>query len=239
MVEFVGTFYKWAAGLDKATAYSLGKVGLSFDVEHMAPSATKEALQKAQALKSTTKFASGNILVQHTIEGKPNPDGTDYVMRYADSGLIMLYRNYMHSSQFSDDSNILSRAQYMLKDQCIHCLDDAYATANYQAKLTIMVEASCHPADYCGKISFCAHDDKGADYAWNTLQTMESELISGGTVSQAQFGRLFNPSTTYAIHDWGWFRCYDPISETLSYPQCATYHQMAAQCRATLGPVNP
>jgi len=204
MLRFIETFYEWASSLSAEVADSLVAIGLSIDVEHMHGSGTKEGLQKAQALKSSTKFAPGKLLVQHTIEGKPNPDGTDYVMKYADSALIMLYRNYMHSSIFNADSNILSRASYFLREQCVHCLDDSYSAANYKAKLTIMVEASCSPADYCAKISFCAHDSpsEGAKYLWDTLQELEAGMFSSGLISSSQFERLFNPLTTFAVHDW-------------------------------------
>ena len=240
MVQFVDTFYAWASSLSEATAESLGTVGLSFDVEHMPPASTETALQRAQSLKSTTKFAKGKLLVQHTIEGNPNPDGTDYVMKYADAALIMLYRNYMKSSSFNTDSNILSRTNYFMVDQCVHCLDDAYAAANYKAKITIMVEAACSPADYCGKISFCAHDapGEGATYLWDTLQEMEQGIFSSGLMTTAQFDRLFNPLTTYGVHDWSWFRCYAPLSDSVSYAQCKTYHQAAQTCRDTLGPIS-
>ena len=240
METFVDTFFTWAASLSADTADSLGTIGLSFDVEHMPATSTLKSLQKAQNLKSTTKFAKGKLLIQHTIEGNPNPDGTDYVMRYADSALIMLYRNYMSSPLFKPDSNILSRASYFLKDQCVHCLDDAYAGSNFKAKITIMVESSCFPSDYCGKISFCAHDGdgEGAEYLWNTVQEMEAGMFSSGLVSEAQFERLFNPLTTYAVHDWSWFRCYEPISDSITYSACKNYHAAAATCRETLGPLS-
>lgn len=239
MLTFIDTFYAWASAIPADVASSLGTIGLSFDVEHMPASATKQGLQKAQALKASTNFASGKLLVQHTIEGRPNPDGTDYVMKYADSALIMLYRNYMTSSTFSSDSNILSRAAYFLRDQCVHCLEDSYATANYQAKVTIMVEASCAPADYCAKISFCAHDSpsEGAKYLWDTLQELEAGMLSSGLVSSKQFERLFNPYTTFSVHDWGWFRCYAPLTASSGTGQCRAYASSAERCRKTLGPV--
>ena len=240
MSQFVDTFFDWANSISADTAKSLGTIGLSFDVEHMSGDGTKEVLLKVQSMKSSTNFESGKLLVQHTIEGNYNPDGTDYVMRYADSALIMLYRNYMTSSTFKPDSNILSRAKYFLQEQCVHCLDDAYATANYKAKVTVMIEASCAPADYCAKISFCAHDGsgEGATYAWNTLQEMQAGMFSSGLVTSAQFARLFNPLTTYAVHDWTWFRCYAPLSDSVTYSQCSKYHAAAATCRDTTGPIS-
>ena len=238
MSVFVDTFFNWAGALSVDTVETLGSIGLSFDVEHMDPASTKIALKKAQSLKESTNFQPGTLLVQHTIEGRVNSEGTDYVMKYADSALMMLYRNYMESSTFNSDSNILSRAAFMLKDQCVHCLDDDYAIANYNAKLTIMIEASCNETDYCGKISFCAHDTKGADYAWSVLQELETGMFSSGLVTPDQFDRLFNPLTTYAVHDWYWFRCYEPLSDSVSYSSCANYHSAAQTCRETISTVS-
>ena len=235
MSIFVDTFFDWASSLSENTVKTMGSIGLSFDVEHMTPDSTKVALKKAQSLKASTKFATGTLLIQHTIEGRVNTVGTDYVMKYADSALMMLYRNYMHSSIFNEDSNILSRAAWMLTQQCIKCLDDEYAEANYKAKLTIMIESSCSPSDYCAKISFCAHDQAGAQYAWDVLQEMEVGMFSSGLVTSAQFDRLFNPLTTYAVHDWYWFRCYAPLSDSVTYPECESYASAAATCRETMG----
>jgi hypothetical protein len=238
MVEFIDTFFAWARTIPAATAETLGKVGLSFDVEHMPASSTATALQRAQSLKSTTAFAPGQLLIQHSIEGRPNQEGTDYVMKYADAAFIMLYRNYMNSSTFNIDSNILSRAQYFLQQQCVNCLNDTYANANYKAKITIMVETSCAPADYCAKISFCAFDGNGADYVWSTLEELEKSMFSSGLVTPDQFSRLFDPTTTYAVHDWSWFRCYSPLSNSVSYPECSRLQQAAQTCRETVGPLS-
>ena len=239
METFVDTFFTWAASLSSETVNTLGSIGMSFDVEHMPAASTKSALQKAQSLKASTNFPAGKLLVQHTIEGNPNPDGADYVMKYADSALIMLYRNYMTSPIFNADSNILSRANYFLKDQCVHCLDDAYAAANYQAKITFMVEATCsRTTDYCAKISFCAHDQpgEGAVYLWNTLQALEAAMFDSGLLTPAEFERLFNPLTTFSVHDWGWFRCFAPLPESTSYAQCNNFFAEAEVCRNTIGP---
>ena len=89
MERFIDTFYRWASALTADVASTLGPIGLSFDVEHIDGALTKSALIKAQSLKATTNFAPGKLLIQHTIEGHPNPEGTDAVMRYADSSLIM------------------------------------------------------------------------------------------------------------------------------------------------------
>jgi hypothetical protein len=238
MDAFIDTFFRWAASIPTEIASTLGTIGLSFDVEHIDPSVTSVELQKAQRLKASTNFAPGKLLIQHTIEGKLNPDQADFVMRYADSALIMLYRNYMQSPLFAQDSNILSRAAYFLQQQCVRCLDDSYAISNYQAKITMMVEASCAPTDYCAKISFCAHDSpgEGAVYLWNTLEELQTGMISSGLLTPAQFSRLFNPATTFSVHDWSWFRCFAPL--TASAGRCSGFQAAAESCRNTLGPVS-
>jgi len=249
MLQFIDTFFAWAQAIPAESIGSLGKIGLSFDVEHMRPASTKSALQKVQSLKSTTRFAPGYLLVQHTIEGNTNTEGTDYVMKFADSALMMLYRNYETSPIFHGDSNILSRAKWMLQTQCPNCLNDSYAKANYKAKITIMVEGSCAQFDYCAKLSFCVYDGSsdpnfydpkgrtGAAQTWGVLQDLELGMFSSGLINKEQFGRLFNQFTTFAVHDWTWFRCYEPFPKYTHYSQCSTYHQAAQQCRAQLGPL--
>ena len=249
MITFIDTFFAWAQNVPDDVIPRLGRIGLSFDVEHMPPGVTKEALQKAQSLKSTTSFPEGYLLVQHTIEGKENTQGNDYVMKYADSALMMLYRNYETSPIFNPDSNILSRAKWMLQSQCVKCLDDTYAESNYKAKITIMVEGSCAQFDYCAKLSFCVYDGSGdpnfsdpsgrigAAQTWAVLEELESAMFSTGLINGDQFKRLFNPLTTFAVHDWSWFRCYEPFPQYATYQQCSTYHTAAAQCRAQLGPL--
>jgi hypothetical protein len=239
MEAFIDTFFSWAASISEDQISGLGKIGITFDVEHMAPEATRSALMLAQSLKDTTSFPFGKLLIQHTIEGRPNPEGTDYVMRYADSALVMLYRNYMQSPIFSEDSNLLRRAEYFLRMQCENCLNDEYATEHYNAKLTVMVEASCGPMDYCAKVSFCAHggQTEGAHYLWEALQQLQSEMLEAGLVTDSQFSRLFNPWTTYSVHDWGWFRCYPPFTGSLEFEQCQRFAMSSEQCRSTRGEI--
>ena len=249
MMIFIDTFFNWARGIPVDTIPALGRIGLSFDVEHMSPVVTKEALEKVQSLKSTTKFPGGSLLVQHTIEGNLNVQGTDYVMKLADSALMMLYRNYETSPIFNPDSNILSRARWMLQTQCAKCLNDSYATSNYKAKITIMVEGSCAKFDYCAKLSFCVYDGsgdpnfsdpsgrKGAAQTWAILEQLEAAMFSSKLINTDQFNRLFNQLTTFAVHDWSWFRCYEPFPQYVTYPECGSYHAAAAQCRAQLGPL--
>jgi hypothetical protein len=234
MLQFTNTFFTWAASIPADVAVGMGTIGLSYDVEHIDPEATKSALLLAQDLRSRTNFAPGKILTQHTIEGAPNVQGTDYVMLYADSALAMVYRNYMHdpTGKYQDDSNILNRLLWMLSSQCQNCLNEQYVRSNYKAKITVMIEAACRMGASCGKVSMCAFDGpaEGAIYAYDILEQMEQSL-SPGHISPSLKDALFNPSTPYTVHNWEWYRCYAPFSSTSQYSSCADYHQLAADCR--------
>jgi len=236
MRVFVDTFYRWAQGIDAATIPSLGKIGISFDVEHMDAASTQTALQAAQAMKAQTSFPAGQLLVQHTIEGQINPDGAQNVMLYADSALMMLYRNYIHdpAGLLADDSSIVARMQWFLTQQCKNCLVDSAASA-FKAKITVMVEAACQVGEACKKISFCAHDGDGSEggmlYMDSILAQMQTQIISQGIVTQAQYSRLFNTDAPYTVQNWDSQKCFSPFSASLTYPDCANFHQLAAQCR--------
>ena len=236
MLTFTRTFFTWAAAIPADVARSMGTIGISFDVEHMDPNDTKTALLLARELRQNTNFPNGGILIQHTIEGDPNVVGTDYVMKYADSALAMVYRNYMHdpTGKYKDDSNLINRLMWMLTEQCVNCLNDDFAKANYIAKITVMVEAACAMGNSCGKISFCAFDgsDQGANYMASVMDLMDSELVSSSRLTQAQFNRLISTSTPYSGHNWEWYRCYAPFSSVFTYESCSTYHQYAASCRS-------
>jgi hypothetical protein len=138
----------------------------------------------------------------------------------------------------------------MLQTQCPNCLNDAFAKENYKAQITIMVEGSCAKFDYCAKLSFCVYDGSGdpnfsdpngrigAAQTWGILQELQLEMFSSGLINNEQFARLFNQYTTFAVHDWSWFRCYEPFPKYVQYAQCGTYHQAAQQCRDQLGPLS-
>jgi hypothetical protein len=235
MIQFTQTFFNWAASIPEDVAAFIGPIGISYDVEHLRAEDTKAALLMAQELKSRTKFRPGTLLVQHTIEGDPNVVGTDYVMRYADSALAMVYRNYITdpTGKYQADSNMVSRLMWMLNGQCPNCLDDAYSRENYKAKITVMVEAACRMGNGCGKLSFCAHDreGEGAVYMNTVLEQTNQLLISDGHMTKGQFDRLFSKSTPFAVHNWEWYRCYAPFSNSLTYASCKSYHQYAEDCR--------
>lgn len=236
MIEFTNTFFDWAASIPLDVAESMGKIGISYDVEHLDPVFTRDGLQLAQRRRQQTNFKPGYLLIQHTIEGDNNVAGTEYVMQYADNALAMVYRNYMHdpTGKYQDDSNMLNRLMWMLTEQCPKCLDDAYASANYRAKITIMVEASCQMGNGCGKLSFCAFSsgNEGAFTMVNVIEQMETELVTTNKLTKAQMDRLISKETPYSSHNWEWYRCFAPFSSTFSYPNCANYQSYASSCRA-------
>lgn len=235
LLLFTRTFFTFLASIPADVADSLGTVGISFDVEHFDPEATKDALVLSQQLRDQTNFRNGKILIQHTIEGAPNVVGTEYVMRYADSALAMVYRNYMHdpTGKYQDDSNILNRLMWMLTEQCVHCLDDAYSAQNYKAKITVMVEAACKMGAGCGKTSMCAFDgaDQGALYMSTILDELDAALVAGNHITAAQDVRLFDANTRFTSHHWEWYRCFAPFSSSFQYAFCDSYHTYAASCR--------
>ncbi|KAF4682730.1 hypothetical protein FOZ60_010203 [Perkinsus olseni] len=98
MVMFVQTFKNFLINyVDADTMAEIAPIGLSFDVEHVAQEYVKEALEDAQEMKIDLQnglgYLPGSLFVQYTIEGAPDTLGTQYVMQYADSALMMLYRN--------------------------------------------------------------------------------------------------------------------------------------------------
>ena len=235
MMEFTHSFFAWASAIPEAVAATMGTIGISYDVEHINPEATKEVLTTAQELSLRSNFER-KIQIQHTIEGRKNPIGTDYVMKLADSALIMAYRNYVidPTGRYHPDSNLPARVMYMLRDQCVNCLNDEYAIANYKAKITIMVEASCGIEEYCGKISFCAHDkeDQGAHYLVKTISETDRILSENGSITDEQRARLFSSTTPWSIHDWEWYNCFSPFHlGGIQMDQCRQYHRLAKQCR--------
>jgi hypothetical protein len=236
MIEFTNTFFDWVATIPRDVAISMGKIGISYDVEHLDPTFTRDGLLLAQERRQGTNFAPGSLLIQHTIEGDNNIAGTEYVMQYADNALAMVYRNYMHdpTGRYQDDSNMLNRLMWMLTQQCPMCLDDTYASTHYKAKITIMVEAACAMGNGCGKLSFCAFSgpNEGALKMSDVITQMENELVSTNVLTRTQMDRLFSTETPYASHNWEWYRCFAPFSSTFTYSNCANYQSYASSCRA-------
>jgi hypothetical protein len=235
MLEFTRTFFKWVVSIPSDVAVSMGRIGISYDVEHVDPEYTRQVLILASELRKAAPFPEGSILIQHTIEGANNVVGTDHVMRYADSALAMVYRNYMNDTtgKYHEDSNIANRLLWMLSEQCPNCLNDSFAAAHYKAKITVMVEASCKMGAGCGKLSFCSFDGphEGAYRVVDIMKEMKSVLLARGSITPAQYERLFSTTTPYATHHWEWFRCFAPFSSSFVYPNCSEYHTLAASCR--------
>jgi hypothetical protein len=44
MIIFTETFFAWARSISKTDADSMGKIGISYDVEHVDPEASKKVL---------------------------------------------------------------------------------------------------------------------------------------------------------------------------------------------------
>ena len=199
---FIDKFFDWIETITEDDANTLGQIGLSLDVEYMPAHFTEQSLIKAVARRdAVTNFPAGKLLINHVVDMELNPASTDAIMRLADSASFMLYRNYLMSSEFPEELNMLNRAKFFLTEQCERCLDDDHVAANYKAKVTFMVEASCGPLSFCAEKSFCAPEG-GATYMWSTLMQLEEMMLSSGLITRSQFAHLFNPTTRYAVHDW-------------------------------------
>ena len=237
---FIDTFFDWVATVPREKAQKIAPLGVSFDIEHFPVGRIEILLKHAQSRKQAlSNFPIGSVLIQWTIEGRINPVDTDAVMRYADSALMMAYRNYMSKpgDETGAKNGLLRRLNYMLREQCSKCLVDDYAKKYYKAKITVMVESACNVDEYCDRLSFCAFDGPGnrggVGYLHSTLQMLDAALVSSGLLTSEQKSRLFNMRAPYSVHHWEWFQCYyqDP-SDTNSL--CNEYHGLAATCRGSL-----
>ncbi|KAF4724148.1 hypothetical protein FOZ63_032063 [Perkinsus olseni] len=243
MKEFVATFEQWLHDyVDSDTIRQIMPIGLSYDVEHVDPKLVRDALIEAKNMKarltSQLGYPSGSVLLQATIQGAEDEEGTRYVMEHTDSALMMLYRNYINdpTGKYQEDSNIVNRMYWMLTAQCADCLKDDYFP---HAKITVMVEASCKMGRGCGKLSFCAHDGPGAqggvEYMWNILTEMDRIMQDPveGYMTPARHAALFNPDTPFAVHDFKWSRCFygESFYTSMGYDDCDSYNTMAGICR--------
>jgi len=227
--QFMDTFFSWVKSVPISDRKDMKQIGASFDIEHFPIGHTEQLLRYAQDRKN--QMGLNDVLIQWTIEGRVNPVDTDAVMKYADSALMMAYRNYMSKPEDLDGSKngLLKRMQYMLKEQCSKCLDDQYASKHYKAKITIMIETACNVAEYCDRVSFCA-SDKGVAYVVDTLNKLRDGMLSSGLITAKQNERLFQPSNMFAIHHWEWFQCYyeDPLDTS---KLCGKYRQSVKSCK--------
>ena len=255
---FADTFFAWVATLSDSQLNDILPIGISYDCEHLAPKTIQDALNRCQTLKEGIRVSrlggdGSRMSVQWTIEGERKPVDTDIVMKLADSALMMGYRNHVGTSIHDPEGedNIVTRLMnFMFKEQCTHCLDDAYAAANYKAKIKLMFEADCDCGASCRKISFCAYDGSqsgwgteyanGAEYTMATLAESERQLRI--QLGPDRFNRLFGPQTNmslFVIHNWQWFTCFfDQPSISVTTPigkkslTCQQYRSLAAGCRS-------
>lgn len=258
--EFAETFFEWISTLSDSDLQAILPIGVSYDCEHVSLRVIEKALKSAQNLKRALvneRLGGDESLVQieWVIEGQRKPKNTDMIMRLADRALVMNYRTHIGKSikDPSGRDNMVTRLfDFMFTKQCEHCLDDAYATEHYKAKIRIIVEADCEIREYCGKISFCAYDAKakgwgnefenGAQYLTKTLEKLDLELRQGGRLTPDQYSRLFGSPTNlqlFAIHNWQWFTCFfDDPSVAVTTPigkrleSCENYHSLANTCRS-------
>jgi len=257
--EFADTFFRWVSSISDSDLHQIAPVGVSYDCEHLSVKVIETALNRAQDLKREVVISrlggdDSLIQIEWTVEGQEKPDDTDMIMRLADRALIMNYRTHISSSvkdPLGRDNMITRLFDFMFKRQCKRCLDDAYATANYKAKIRIMLEADCQCGASCRKISFCAYDSRepgwgddftnGAEYMMHTLYAFDTELRSGRRLSPSQYERLFGSPQNlqlFVVHNWHWFTCFfDDPSVAVSTPigkkleSCINYHSMAQACR--------
>ena len=231
MVQFTHTFFDWVDTISAYDAAAIGRIGISYDVEHFDPVYTERVLALCRERRKSTAFGEKGLLIQYLIEGDENIAGTDIAFRYADSVLAMLYSNSLSDiSPYGADS-LISRLKWFLTSQCKKCLDDEYSESNYTAKITIMVEASCKMGRSCSWASFCAHDgpDEGVFYLYTVLEGAIKSLPL--FVTEKQFIRLFSLDSLFVVNSFEWYRCYTPFDNLFRFTECENYHSLAEDCR--------
>ena len=235
---FVNTFFTWVDTIPDNLIRKVIPIGLSYDIENFPVDVITDTLVSAQKRKKQLihKFGNDGLLIQCTIDGQIRPLQTDAIMKHADRALAMAYRNYIYSTNDPDGTKngLLQQLTILFKEQCVHCLDDLYATENYRAEITVMVETACKMGKSCSFVSFCAYDGAetgGVDYLSKTLRNIDELIVSSGLMSSSQKERLFSKSAPYAVHDWDWFQCFYRV-ETDTNPKCKTYASYAKACRS-------
>lgn len=224
MMTFTATFFDWAESISPEDAEEMGAIGVSYDVERLDAEVSKAALLLGRERRLRTPFGEANLRIQHTLDGDVNILSTQYVMQYADSALAMLYSN--------TESGLVDQIRWLTTTQCPRCLDDAYAAAHFNAKVSIMVEASCRMGRGCRDKSMCIFDSpsQGAFYMAQTFDAVEALLESGSVIPVSQYDRIFDRRSLWAVHNFEWFRCYSPFDSSL-HESCREYHREAASCR--------
>jgi hypothetical protein len=232
-LTFVDTFYDWLLSVPSEWLAVIKPIGLSYDIEQFTGDAIQQTLLHAQKRKTELSPILGpdGFRIQCTVEGQLKPVETDIVMKYADSALMMVYRNYVTSPSDPTGARngIMKTMRFMLTEQCSRCLDDSYASLHYKAKITIMVETSCKMGKSCSYASFCAMDG-GVAYLASQLDEVDKQLVSSGLMTVAQKARLISTSSPFAIHDWDWFQCYYGDHQDTN-PLCKSYDALSQACR--------
>lgn len=231
MVQFTHTFFDWVDTISAFEAAAIGRIGISYDVEHVDPAYTERVLALCRERRKSTAFGEKGLLIQYVIEGDENIAGTDIAFRYADSVLAMLYSNSLSDINPYGADGLISRLKWFLTSQCKKCLDDDYSESNYTAKISIMVEASCKMGRSCSWASFCAHDGphEGVYYLYTVLDGAIKSLPS--FVTEKQFKRLFSVESPFVVNSFEWYRCFTPFDNLFRHTECENYHSLAEDCR--------
>lgn len=240
MMTFVSTFFNWVRTIKPKDAKTIGRIGISFDVEMISAGHVELVLLECQHQRETLigQFAPGQILIQHTIDDEECIKVTNAVMKYADSALAMTYGNYLASSKSPDDPEFRpewsfeGRVRWLLTTQCPKCLNGSHALKHYKAKITLMVEAGCQMGVSGKRKTFCVNDADGANFMASViLPGLDSIRNDVDFITPEQYNHLFNHETTFAVHNFEWFRCFPPFDSVIHFPSCERFHELAAQRR--------
>jgi hypothetical protein len=229
MIQFTNASFDWATAVSQTDSDRMGRIGISYDVEHLSPTDTETALLLCRSRREETPFGSSRLLISHTLDGDLNVGGTDVVMRLADSALAMVYSNFVDAPLRPDippTTSLPATLAWLVTTQCKKCLQQN----NYRARITLMVEASCQMGKGCGQMSFCAADG-GAEYMSGVLDDSVARLVKLGVLTPQQITQLFDLDAPFVAHNWEWFRCFPPFSDSVTYPNCEQYKSLAASCR--------
>jgi hypothetical protein len=234
MWKFTNSFFDWYQAIDEPTRQVMGLVGISYDVEHMEPTTTRDILIHAQQRKASIPGGPALLRVQHTIDGDYNVKGTDFIMKHADSALAMVYSNFIVSDEYDERKSIVGFGRWLLQKQCPKCTRASHVRNHYQAKISLMVETTCTMKAKCGRKSLCAFDSP-VDGGFHHTKDLLSALMAhfGETLPLELFDKLFDLERPFVLHDWDWTRCMPgfPNPEGVLYPNCENYHKEAKQCR--------
>ncbi len=237
MMQFTRAFFDWFSALPEATASKMGMVGISYDVEMMKPEHTREILQYGQLRKASIHKGTERLRIQHTIDDDENVRGTEAIMQLADSGLAMIYSNFVTSDKFKASKSIVELGRWFLDTQCPKCKRFPHVRDVYKAKLSIMVETTCSERfvhnPRCARKSFCAFDrpGEGMTHIRKTLGAL-AEFFETALPNPEHIVELFDIDRLFVLHDWTWTRCLEKYPNSqFHYENCDHYHDLADICR--------